>query len=120
MVIYNTEVHEIGEEAGDFVSNGMIVLFGSNAPAELRPYCFLIDKSELQNSIEVGDILVIDDAEYNIAAVGNQVNKNLRDLGHITIDFRGQADTSMSGTLYIEKKSITDIKVGTKILIKRN
>ncbi|KYH27321.1 MULTISPECIES: PTS glucitol/sorbitol transporter subunit IIA [Clostridium] len=117
-MIYSTKVREVGKDSSEFISSGMIVLFGSEAPPELRPYCFIIDRKPLQDSIEIGDVLSINDIEYNIIEVGNQVNKNLRDLGHITIDFRGQVDDIMPGTLYVEKKSIPDIKVGSEIVIK--
>lgn len=119
MTIYSTEVREIGPNAIEFLSSGMVVLFGFNAPPELRPYCFLINQNELQDSIKNGDTISIDDAEYSIIAVGDHVNKNLRDLGHITIDFRGVPDDIMAGSLYIEKKPISDIHVGTKIAINK-
>jgi glucitol/sorbitol PTS system EIIA component len=37
MRIYSTEVKEIGPKASEFLDNGMMVLFGFNAPPELRP-----------------------------------------------------------------------------------
>lgn len=117
-MIYSTKVKEVGKNTGEFLSTGMIVLFGSEAPPELRPYCFIIDRNPLHEPIEIGHILSINDVEYNIIEVGNQVNKNLRDLGHITIDFRGQVNDIMAGTLYVEKKSIPDIQVGSEIVIK--
>ncbi|SKA79099.1 PTS system, glucitol/sorbitol-specific IIA component [Clostridium sp. USBA 49] len=120
MIIYSTKILEIGLNADEFLNGGMIVLFGFDAPPELRPYCFLINKNELKDSIEVGDIFLIDESEYKIIAVGEQVNKNLRDLGHITIDFRGEIENIMAGSLYVEQKPITNISIGTKITIKNN
>lgn len=119
MRIYSTQVKEIGPEASEFLDSSMMVLFGFNAPPELRPYCFLITQSQLSDSIEAGDIIIIDDVRYNITCVGNQVNKNLRDLGHITINFKGEPDSSMAGTLYTENKPINGIHVGTKITIEK-
>ena len=119
MTIFSTVIKEIGENASEFLDSGMLVMFGSEAPADLRPYCFLIELNPLEDIIESGDILIIDETEYKILAVGGHVNKNLRDLGHITIDFKGVPDNSMLGTLYTEEKSIAKILVGTKITIRK-
>ena len=119
-MIYATEIQEIGLNAKGFLSEEIIVLFGFNAPPDLRPYCFIIDQNNLEESIEVGYTLLINDDSYKIIAVGDQVSKNLKDLGHITINFKGDISNLMSGSLYVEKKAISNIEVGTKIIIQKN
>ena len=119
-MIYATEVKEIGLSAKEFLNEKIMVLFGFNAPFDLRPYCFLIDQNNLEDVIEVDDILHINDDNYKIIAVGDQVNKNLKDLGHITINFKGDINNLMAGSLYVEKKAIGNIEVGTKIVIEKN
>ena len=119
-MIYSTEIQEIGLNAKEFLNEEIIVLFGFNAPPDLRPYCFLIDQNNLEESIEVDDTLLINDDSYKIIAVGDQVNKNLKDLGHITINFKGDTSNVMSGSLYVEKKQISDLEVGTKIIIEKS
>ncbi|MBW9171875.1 PTS glucitol/sorbitol transporter subunit IIA [Clostridium estertheticum] len=120
MMIYTTEVKEIGLNAKEFLNEEIIVLFGFNAPPDLRPYCFLIEQNKLEESIEVDDTLFINNDSYKIIAVGDQVNKNLKDLGHITINFKGDTNNLMAGSLYVEKKAISNIDVGTKIIIEKN
>ncbi|MGH4138454.1 PTS glucitol/sorbitol transporter subunit IIA [Clostridium sp.] len=120
MMIYTTQVKEIGLNAKEFLNEEIIVLFGFNAPPDLKPYCFLIDQNNLEESIEVNDKLLINDDSYKIIAVGDQVNKNLKDLGHITINFKGDISNLMAGSLYVEKKEISKIEVGTKIIIEKN
>jgi len=119
MKIYSTTVREIGPNAKDFFEEDMLVTFGDNAPAELRPYCFLIDQNELSGEIEVGDELFLDDTSYGITGIGEQVVKNLVDLGHITINFKGEVDPSMAGTLYVEKKAPAEVSVGSVIMIRK-
>jgi len=119
-MIYATEIQEIGLNAKEFLNEDIIVLFGFNAPPDLRPYCFLIEQNNLEASIEVGYTLLINDDSYKIIAVGDHVNKNLKDLGHITINFKGDISNLMSGSLYVEKKAISNIEVGTKITIQKN
>lgn len=118
-MIYSTRIQEIGQNAKDFLNEGFIILFGADAPAELKPYCFIVEKNDVNDEIEVGDIMTIGDEKYNIIAVGNQVTKNLRDLSHITINFKGDISKLKPGSLYLEKKPLCDIKVGTKITIEK-
>lgn len=119
MVIYSTNVQEIGENADKFLEEGMIVLFGTEAPPELRPFCFLIVREPLEHTIQPGDTLLIGGESYQITAVGGSVNKNLRDIGHITINFTGETTASMAGTLYVEDKPVTLIKKGTILKIQK-
>lgn len=119
MIIYRTTVQEVGPSASDFFSERMVVLFGGEAPSELKPFCFIIDKNKLNGQIEVGDFLVLDGQSYKVENVGNQVNRNLEELGHITINFQDNADQDMAGTLYVESKELTVLKAGSIIEIKR-
>ena len=48
------------------------------------------------------------------------VNKNLKELGHITYNFLGEEEAKVAGTLYLEKKEIAPIAVGTILKIIRN
>ncbi len=44
---------------------------------------------------------------------------NLNELGHITYNFLGEVDAKVGGTLYLEKKEIAPIGVGTILKIIR-
>jgi len=117
MAIYSTVITEIGQNAKEFLEEDMMVLFGDDAPEALRAYCFLIEQNVLKDEIKLGYELVIDDEKYEITAVGDVVNKNLKDLGHITINFNGETEADLAGTLYVENKRVNDIKVGSTIKI---
>lgn len=118
MTIYTTTVNNIGSEAELFKEEQMIVLFGENAPAELADYCYNIQVNPVEGNIEVGKQVYFDDVAFEITAVGNVVEKNLADLGHITIRFNGDSNAELGGTLYVEEKDMPNINVGTKISIK--
>ncbi|MBE3592238.1 MAG: PTS glucitol/sorbitol transporter subunit IIA [Thermoanaerobacter sp.] len=122
--IYETIVTKIGAKVQDFYSEKIVILFGDNVPDELIEYCVLhnskIDKAHIDyKNIEVGDILKINEEKFKITAVGELVNVNLKNLGHITIKFDGSTIAELPGTLHVENKNIPIINVGDAIVIVR-
>ena len=116
--IYSTTVKELGPMASDFLGEKMIIVFGDMAPAELAEFCVVHTGNELTDTIEVGDILKINDAEYKIVEVGCEVQKNLGNLGHICLRFNNNADgESLEGSLYLEDKDVALPQVGSEIAI---
>lgn len=61
--------------------------------------------------------LRIGDHDYLITAVGNEVNTNLKNLGHIAVRFTGDEAAELPGSLYVEKKEFPNIKIGTRVTI---
>lgn len=120
MIKYETKVIEINEYAEDFLKEKMLVVFGPDAPPELSPYCYIIEHNEINDEVKEGDTLLLDNEEYSIINVGDAVNKNLKDLAHITFNFKGkeEAKSNLAGTIYLEDKNITDLKVGSTIKIR--
>lgn len=116
-IVYETTVHDIGPLACELKDQQMIILFGANAPDDLAEYCFLIDVNQVDGDIQSGDVLLINDNEYKITAVGGAVQKNLSTLGHITIKFNGSESGTVSGTLYVESSEVEEIKSGSTIKI---
>lgn len=118
--IYRTSITNIGSLARDFLEHNMFIIFKDNAPDELKDYCYIHSENNLMDQIKSGDVLFIDQEDYNVTAVGGLVNQNLNDLGHITLKFSGQTDAPVAGTLVLEKKEIAPINSGTIIKIVRN
>lgn len=116
-MIYKTTVKDVGVEASAFESEKMIILFGDNAPDELIDFCYIIEINEVNGEITEDNVLKIGDTEYKITKVGSAVNKNLNDLGHITLKFDSSNEAEQSGTLYLEDKEIDKIQEGTTIVI---
>ncbi|MBQ7198696.1 MAG: SDR family NAD(P)-dependent oxidoreductase [Selenomonadaceae bacterium] len=69
--------------------------------------------------IKPGDIYKIGNAEFKIIKVGSEVQKNLMNLGHITVKFDGGASELLEGSLLVEEKPIPDIKPGDELAIYR-
>lgn len=115
-VYYKTEVKELGSLVEAFLGEKMMIIFGDNAPEELRDYCVLHDAEPLTDTVETGDIARIAGVDYKVVYAGTEVYKNLRDLGHITFRFNGNEEgESLEGSLYVEDKPIVMPKVGDTI-----
>ncbi len=118
-LVYKTVITNIGKNAKEFFSHNMFITFKGNAPEELIDYCFVHDENSLYKEIHEDDILKIDGEAFKITAVGQAVNPNLKDLGHITFKFSGEKEANIAGTLFIENRKIPSIEVGSVIEIIR-
>ncbi len=117
---YSTIVQELGQQVHAFKDAGMLILFNENAPKELREYCVLHRGNHLEDTVRPGDIFQFGGTSYQIVFVGSQVQKNLRDLGHITLRFNGNKEhESLEGSLYLEEKPVADTAPGDEIAIYR-
>ncbi|RCX12487.1 PTS system glucitol/sorbitol-specific IIA component [Vagococcus fluvialis] len=117
ITLYKTKVINIGNEAEMFREEGMIILFGENAPESLSDYCYNIKVEPVTGEIEAGMELSIGSEKYSVTAVGSVVRKNLSELGHITIKFDGSREAELPGTLYVEDKALPEITIGEEIFI---
>ncbi|RVU71382.1 MULTISPECIES: PTS glucitol/sorbitol transporter subunit IIA [Lactobacillus] len=115
--VYETEVVDIGSDAQEFKEVNMLIFFGDEAPDALRSSCFIIKVNNLEQDIEVGQTLQIGDDKYKITAVGNEANRNLKNLGHVAVKFTGDKVAEMPGSLYVEEGEFPKIEVGTKVQI---
>lgn len=119
MLIYQTEITKIGPLASEFIEADMLILFKTDAPAELADYCLLHEQNELNEDISAGDTLYIGEQPFRILEVGEAVNKNLAALGHITIRHEAGEEENLPGTLVIEQGDIPALKEGATLTIKR-
>lgn len=115
--IYENKVKNIGPEVGAFEGDEIIILFGDNAPDTLKDYCHIIDIKPTQGTINVGQTLLLDGESFKITAVGNVAEKNLVDLGHMTIAFNGATEAALPGTIYVKGNNIPKLKIGSTIII---
>lgn len=98
---YTTTVLEVGAEASAFLMENMAITFGGNAPEELRPYCFIIEKAELTGTLAVGQTVRVGPQVWTITALGEVAEKNLANLGHVTLVFDGEAEPRMPGAVHL-------------------
>ncbi len=117
--IFDTKVKTIGKDAELFKNEDTLILFGNSAPEELKDYCYSIDVNPILGEIQPNQVFKFDNQEYTITAVGSEAPVTLKGLGHCTIRFNGSENAEMPGTIYVERKPMPDIQVGTKIQIIR-
>jgi PTS system glucitol/sorbitol-specific IIA component len=113
--LYQSVVTEIGSEVELFLTEKMMIIFNETAPSDLRDIAVVHKEAKLEEEIEVGDVLTIDNQIFKITFVGQKVNNTIRELGHCTIAFNGADHVDLPGTLCVEEKPIPEIKPGTKI-----
>lgn len=117
MTVYETKIVSIGSDAEMFKGEEMMILFGDDAPDDLADYSYIIDINPIDGNIESGMVVSLDEQSYEITAVGDVVEKNLGNLGHITLKFDGSQEPTLPGTLHLESKELPDVEVGTTITI---
>lgn len=115
--IYENKIKSIGPMADSFLKEKMFILFGNDAPQDLKDYCYNIEVVGVDGEITAGQTLLIDDQEFTITSVGGLVQKNLTSLGHITLRFDGSTSPELPGTLYLENKEIPELGLGTELKI---
>lgn len=116
---YKSSVYSIGELASEFFDEGILVFFGRNAPEELHEYSILhTATTKLRNDIAPGDVLVIDNQEFPILAVGPLASTNIRYLNHLVIKFNGSTVAELDGDITLPQAKIPVIKKGSILEIK--
>ena len=116
-IIYECKIKDQGSCAEEFADANIFVIFGDNAPEEIKDYCYWIDLAPIQGTIAPGQLLKVDGQSYRITAVGEEAPVTLAGLGHCTFNFSGQDTVDLIGTIYLENKPMPDLGVGTVIRI---
>ena len=116
---YSTKIVGIGGEVSKFTSLvKMLVIFDdSMVLPELRDFSVLHSGNKLTDLIKAGDILQIADSKFKILRVGNEVNNNIKSLGHIVIKFNDDKEELLEGSLHVEDKPIPKLRAGDEIAI---
>ena len=115
--IYENNIKSIGSLANSFLEEKMFILFGDEAPQELKDFCYNIEVVEATGEIKAGQKLYINNDSFEITSVGEIVQRNLTSLGHITLRFDGSTSPALPGTLYLENKEIPSIDLGSELKI---
>ena len=113
---FSTQVMAVGPQVSSFQKGDFIILFGTDVPDELKAYSYIIEKQKV-DAIQPGQILRMDGIAYPITAVGSEVMDTLQTMSHCTIRFNGAKEPQMPGTIYVEKKDVPTLHVGSSIEI---
>jgi glucitol/sorbitol PTS system EIIA component len=117
-VIYHTWVTHLGSMVAAFTEEKLIILFQENAPEELAEYCVLHSGNYVADIIQANDVLVISGQDYKIVGVGDDVQTNLQNLGHITLRFDGSKE-GLGGSVYLEDTDVPTVQSGDVLWIYR-
>ena len=63
-IIYENQVKALGACVDEFQEAGLFIIFGDNAPDELKDYCYSVSVNPIQGTIAAGQVLKVDDALY--------------------------------------------------------
>jgi PTS system glucitol/sorbitol-specific IIA component len=120
VIKYRAQFTQIGPLVSEFVDNGILVLFGANAPEELAEFAILHDGTDLVEPVAPGDLLAIGADNFRVLAVGEVANTNLSALGHLVLKFNGQVAVEMPGDVCLEAKPLPPVEVGMILTIQRD
>ena len=116
---YSTKIVGIGGEVAKFTGLvKMLVIFDdSMVLPELREFSVLHSGNKLTDVIKPGDTLKVGESEFKILRVGNEVNNNIKSLGHIVIKFNDDRDELLEGSIHVEDKPIPKLRIGDEISV---
>lgn len=117
MIKYQSVVTFIGPMVDEFLSSGILVLFGEQAPEELRDFAIIHDGKDLLEPVTAGDKVEIGGTPFQILAVGEVANDNLANLGHLVLKFNGEPTVEMPGDVCLEAMTIPPVKIGDVLRI---
>lgn len=117
--MYKSNVQEVGEMALAFEEEKVIILFGPQAPNELREVSIIHEAVEDSDEpIKKGGNFVVDDQVYTIEAVGSSANDNLNELGHISIYFQDVPEDVLPGAVFVSPKQLPKVSNNSTIEFK--
>lgn len=112
-------VKEIGVLVPTFKDDKILILFGPQAPKELREMAVIHEFENLEEeSLKQGGTIQFGDESFTITALGNLANKNFKELGHISIYFQEPMEEVLPGAVFAAPHSFPTIDEGTVISIK--
>ena len=116
-VRYATTVTRIGEQVAEMASSGIIIFFAEGAPEELHFFSVLHEPEVTTGGVRPGDVVRIDDRELRVTAVGDVLNENMVNLGHLDIKANGADQAPLAGDLCVEEVPLPEIRPGTRVVI---
>lgn len=109
------DIVEVGYMVEEFESEMFFVLFGLQAPEELRDISVIhkYEKSADGIYFREGSKIIINDVEYTVKEVGYMANANFDELGHVAV-YLGEDDI-LPGAIKISPGIFPKIKTGDVI-----
>ena len=120
MEIYRSTVLSCGAMAEDFLADNIVILFGKGAPEELMDVSYIHEHKQPPSArLAAGDIISIGGHGREVLGVGEAVDSNFRNLGHLVLKFIDNAAVEMVGDVNLRGPVPPGIPVGAGIVITR-
>ncbi|MEK3857246.1 MULTISPECIES: PTS glucitol/sorbitol transporter subunit IIA [unclassified Cytobacillus] len=111
-----TVVKEIGVLVPTFKEDRIVILFGPQAPKELREMAVIHEVESLTDEpLKAGGTISFDNESFTITALGSHANKNFKELGHISIYFQEPLEDVLPGAVFASPHKFPAIQDGTVI-----
>ncbi|EAE7904285.1 PTS glucitol/sorbitol transporter subunit IIA [Listeria monocytogenes] len=111
-----SKIMEIGPLVPAFEEEKIVILFGPTATNELREISVIHEFQDVpNNALTKGNTLLIGEQTYTIEEVSSDANKNLEELGHISVYFRSGQNEVLPGAIVVSPEIFPTITVGDSI-----
>ncbi|EGP9128676.1 PTS glucitol/sorbitol transporter subunit IIA [Listeria monocytogenes] len=111
-----SKIMEIGPLVPAFEEEKIVILFGPTATNELREISVIHEFQDVpNNALTKGNTLLIGEQEYIIEEVGSDANKNLEELGHISVYFRSGQNEVLPGAVVVSPEVFPTMTIGDSI-----
>ncbi|WP_198138245.1 PTS glucitol/sorbitol transporter subunit IIA [Neobacillus jeddahensis] len=112
-------VQEIGVLVPTFKEEKIVILFGPQAPKELRELAVIHEFETLtKEPLKEGGTIQFGEESFTITALGTLANHNFEELGHISIYFQEPMEEVLPGAVFAAPHHFPTIEEGTIITIK--
>jgi PTS system glucitol/sorbitol-specific IIA component len=118
-VVYETTVTAVGDQVQSFVQAGILVLFGTDSPAELHDISVLHEAVVRDSGPRAGDVVELGDVSFEVLAAGSVVEENLLNLGHVDFKSDGQNEAKLPGDVCVPTGVLVVPQVGEVMRIRR-
>jgi Phosphotransferase system sorbitol-specific component IIA len=109
------KIIDIGTEALAEDDN-LVLLFGPTVTEGLRPYAVVQEITEPEQiTLRVGRQILFGGESYQIQGVGSLAEKNLKEIGHVTLVFGEMAQPELVNAIYLSPAKMPDFAVGQVI-----
>ena len=116
-VKYATTITRVGEQVPAFIPEGILIFFAEGAPEELHFFSVLHEPEVTTGGVEPGDLVRLGDLELRVTAVGDVLNDNMVNLGHIDLKANGADTAPLAGDLCVEAVALEMVEPGTRFVI---
>lgn len=117
-VRYEAEISAVGALASQFFDEGIVILFGEDAPDELADFAVLHRREGTPGGLVVpGDRLELGEEVLQVVGVGDVANDHLAELGHVVLKRDGRQAPQLPGDLCCDEGPIPPLEPGMRLRI---